>query len=98
MNLSQTIRRVESEIDQAITEGRSIAPESVAAILETMQVWAAQAADLENRLTLTEAERDKLRSLLNMPEGLQRPSIRFDNVVPIVGRIGGPAFEDGGAA
>lgn len=93
MDLSQTIRRVESEIDQAINEGQEIAPESVAAILETMQIWSAQAAQLENELTLAKREVAELRGLLQMPDGLQKPGIRFDNVVPIVGRTG-----DGGAA
>jgi hypothetical protein len=53
-----------------------------------MLEWAQTVEQMEAQHQSDRDEIAELRSLLAMPEGLRRPTVRFDNVVPIVGRIG----------
>jgi hypothetical protein len=94
MELSTTIRLTEAAIDQAVTEDQPINHETIRAIQDTMIEWAQAIEQMEAQHQSDRAEIAELRSLLRIPEGMSKPTIRFDNIVPIIGRIG----ETGGAA
>lgn len=88
MELSNTIRLTEAAIDQAMTEGQPITHDTVQAMKDAMLEWAQTIEQMEAQHQSDRDEIAQLRALLQMPEGLSNPTIRFDNIVPIVGKIG----------
>lgn len=93
MDLSNTIRLTEAAIDQAMTEGQPITHETVSALQDTMLEWAQTVEQMEVQHETDQTEISRLRGVLTLPDDLSAATVRFDNVVPLVGRIG-----DGGAA